>query len=64
MILLGEKDVVFGDHGTIIMPERLRSHGSRHEIVVPILGYNGTFEGFSFAENRDIGRYVLERVLT
>ena len=45
------------------MPPRLRSHGSRHECRVPLIGYNGDFHRFSFEENRDIGRYVLERVL-
>ena len=41
----------------------LRSHASAHEQDVPIIGYNGDFDGFEFSENRDIGRYVFERVL-
>ena len=28
-----------------------------------ILGYNGRFDGFAFEENRDVGRYIIERVL-
>ena len=27
------------------------------------IGYNGDFDGFDFNENRDLGRYVFERVL-
>jgi hypothetical protein len=46
------------------MPPRLRSHASTHERRVPLIGYNGNFEGFSIEENRDLGRYVFERVLT
>ena len=64
IVVTGEADVVFGDPSEVEMPPRLRSHASAHEIPVPILGYNGDFDGFSFEENRDIGRYVFERVLT
>ena len=41
----------------------LRSHASAHEQDIPIIGYNGAFDGFDFNENRDLGRYVFERVL-
>ena len=57
-------EVVFGDADEVAMPEGLRSHGSQHEREVPIVGYNGDFDGFTFEENRDVGRYVFERVLT
>ncbi len=57
-------EVVFGDADEVAMPEGLRSHGSQHERNVPIVGYNGDFDGFTFEENRDVGRYVFERVLT
>ncbi len=55
--------VVFGDADEVSLPEGLRSHGSVHERDIPIVGYNGDFEGFEFRENRDAGRYVFERVL-
>jgi len=45
------------------MPPNLRSHGSTHELRVPIMGYNDDFGGFSFGENRDIGCYIFEHVL-
>ena len=68
--------VVTGDSETVFGPKELsdtwnetgagsglRSHASAHEQDVPIIGYNGDFEGFRFAENRDLGRYIFERVL-
>ena len=63
IVVTGEPDVVFGDPSETEMPPRLRSHASTHERQVPLLGYNGDFEGFSFQENRDLGRFVLQRVL-
>ncbi len=63
LVVVGEKDTVFGDPAKVELPQALRSHGSTTEQEVPIIGYNGDFEGFSFNENRDLGRYVFERVL-
>jgi phosphonoacetate hydrolase len=63
IVVTGEADVVFGNSSKVSMPPGLRSHASVHETPVPILGYNGNFDGFSFEENRDVGRYVFERVL-
>ena len=63
IVVTGEPDVVFGDPSEVELPPRLRSHASTHECDVPILGYNGDFAGFEFQENRDVGRYVFERVL-
>ena len=63
IVVTGEPDVVFGDPSETEMPPRLRSHASTHERQVPLLGYNGDFDGFSFQENRDLGRFVFERVL-
>ena len=68
--------VVTGDAETVFGPSEigdswndtgagsgLRSHASAHEQDIPIIGYNGDLDGFDFNENRDIGRYVFERVL-
>ena len=63
LVVTGHPDTVFGDPAEVEMPPRLRSHGSAHERAVPIFAHNGDFDGFTFAENRDIGRYVFERVL-
>ncbi len=64
LVVTGDVDTVFGDPSQVELPPRLRSHGSEHERAVPIFAYNGDFEGFEFSENRDIGRYVFERVLS
>lgn len=63
IMVLGSQGVVFGNPEEVQMPETLRSHGSLHEERVPIIGYGAGFEGFEFRENRDVGRYVFERVL-
>ena len=63
VVVTGERDVVFGDRTEVEMPPGLRTHGSSRERQVPLFGYNGDFAGFSFEENRDVGRYVFERVL-
>lgn len=62
MVVLGGPDVVFGRPSEVSLPPRLRSHGSLHERNVPIIGHGGDFEGFEFRENRDVGRYVLQRL--
>ena len=63
IVVTGEADVVFGDPDEAQIPPRLRSHASAHEQDIPLLGYNGDFDGFEFRENRDLGRYVFEKVL-
>lgn len=64
LVVTGTEDVVFGDPAEVELPTGLRSHGSTTEQDVPIFGCNGDFQDFSFRENRDLGRYVFERVLT
>ena len=63
IVVTGAPDAVFGDPNEVDLPPRLRSHASAHERDVPLIGYNGNFDGFSFEENRDMGRYIFERVL-
>ena len=63
IVVTGQEDVVFGNPSEVAMPPGLRSHASLHEQRIPLIGYNGDFGGFSFDENRDIGRYIIERVL-
>jgi len=63
IVVTGEQDVVFGDPSEVELPSNLRSHGSTHEQSIPLIGYNGDFDGFSFEENLDLGRYIFERVL-
>ena len=63
LMVLGAPDVVFGDPEQVTMPPSLRSHGSLHEDRVPIIAYGNGFDGFRFRENKDLGRFVFERVL-
>jgi phosphonoacetate hydrolase len=63
IMVLGASDVVFGNPQEVTLPTHLRSHGSLYEDQVPIIGWGGDFDGFEFKENRDVGRYVFERVL-
>ena len=63
LMALGAGDTVFGSLDEVEMPPGLRSHGSLHEEAVPILGCGSGLAGFSFQENTDLGRYVMERVL-
>lgn len=63
IVVTGAPDVVFGNPAEVTLPVGLRSHGSAHEQQVPIIGYGGDFGGFEFRENRDLGRYVSQRVL-
>ena len=55
--------MVFGNPEEVTLPQTLRSHGSLYEDRVPIIGCGGNFDGFEFRENKDLGRYVFERVL-
>ncbi len=63
VVVTADSDSVFGDASQVQLPPRLRSHASAHERDIPLFGYNGDFDGFAFEENRDLGRYVFERVL-
>ena len=63
IMVLGGPEVVFGDPSELALPPTLRSHGSLYEDRVPIIGCGGSFDGFEFRENKDLGRYVFERVL-
>ena len=63
IMVLGAPGVVFGDPEEVTMPPTLRSHGSLHEERVPVIGYGGNFDGFEFRENKDLGRFVFQRVL-
>ena len=63
IMVLGDADVVFGDPAEVEMPSGLRSHGSAHEIAVPIIGCGPGLSGSKFEENRHVGRYILDEVL-
>lgn len=57
---LADKDTVFGELEVASEPVTVRSHGSRHESYVPIIGYNSPWSASDFEYNLDVGRLFLE----
>ena len=60
IFVLADKTTVFGELETAVEPTDVRSHGSRHESYVPIIGYNSPWSATDFEYNLDIGRLFLE----
>lgn len=60
IFLLADKDTVFGELNVASESISIRSHGSRHESYVPIIGYNSPYSVSDFNYNLDIGRIFLE----
>ena len=57
---LADKKTVFGELEVSVEPTSVRSHGSRHESYVPIIGYNSPWSATDFKYNLDVGRLFLE----
>ncbi|HID96557.1 MAG TPA: PglZ domain-containing protein [Candidatus Latescibacteria bacterium] len=53
LFVLGDKDVVFGNFEAIEVPVKVRTHGSRHESVVPIITYGSKMKG-DYQRNLDL----------
>jgi len=62
VIVTADKDTVFGDTDLVEMPDDLRSHGSEHEQLIPIIGYNIKDSSHQFTENRHMGTYVINQL--
>ena len=60
IFVLADKDTVFGELEVASEPVSVRSHGSRHESYVPIIGYNSPWSASDFEYNLDVGRFFLE----
>ena len=60
LFLLADETTVFGELETAVEPATVRSHGSRHESYVPIIGYNSPWSATDFAYNVDVGSRFLE----
>jgi phosphonoacetate hydrolase len=60
IFVLADKTTVFGELEVAIEPTAVRSHGSRHESYVPIIGYNSPWSATDFEYNVDVGRLFLE----
>ena len=60
IFVLADETTVFGELETAVEPTNVRSHGSRHESYVPIIGYNSPWSETDFEYNLDVGRLFLE----
>ncbi len=60
IFVLANKDTVFGELDVASESIFVRSHGSRHESYVPIIGYNSPWSATDFGYNVDVGRLFLE----
>ena len=60
IFVLADKETVFGELEVASEQVSVRSHGSRHESYVPIIGYNSAWSASEFEYNLDVGRLFLE----
>ena len=60
IFVLADQDTVFGELTETETPVDIRSHGSRHESEVPVIGYNSSWIASDFAYNLDVGRLFLK----
>ncbi len=56
LFVLGKPGVVFGEFTAERVPVNVRSHGSRHESIVPIYGYNAQAPAARYTYNLDVVR--------
>ncbi len=59
IFLLADKNTVFGVLDVASEPVSVRSHGSRHESYVPIIGYNNPWLASDYEYNLDVGRHII-----
>lgn len=60
IFVLADKDTVFGELDVMSESVSVRSHGSRHESYVPIIGYNSPWSATDFEYNLNIGKLFLK----
>ena len=63
IMVLGAQDVVFGNPSEVAIPPKLRSHGSTHELDIPVIAYGQGLNAAHFTENRSLGQYIIDHVL-
>ena len=63
IFVLADCDTVFGELEETRTEVSLRSHGSRYESFVPVIGYNSPWRAEDFTYNVDVGRLFLESIL-
>ncbi len=54
LLVLGTEEVVFGEYDDAVREVCIRSHGSRYESKVPIIGYNSQAEPDEYKYNFDV----------
>ena len=59
IFVLADNNTVFGKLDVESESVSIRSHGSRHESYVPIIGYNSPWSATDFEYNLDVGRLFL-----
>jgi len=64
IMALGAQDVVFGNPLEVALPHKLRSHGSTHELDIPVIAFGQDLDIAHFKENRSLGQYVIDHVLS
>ena len=62
IFVLADQDTVFGELTEMETRVDIRSHGSRHESEVPVIGYNSPWGASDFVYNLDVGRLFLKSV--
>lgn len=60
LFALADENTVFGELDMTSEPVSIRSHGSRHESYVPIIGYNSPWLATDFEYNLDVGKFFLK----
>ena len=60
IFVLADETTTFGELEVPVESAIVRSHGSRHESYVPIIGYNSSWLATDFKYNVDVGRLFLE----
>lgn len=58
LVLLGDIETAFGAFDEPEQAIDIRSHGSLHEVPVPVITWGPMFEGFDGNENRSIGEWL------
>jgi phosphonoacetate hydrolase len=61
LVLLGDRETAFGASEAPEEEVAIRTHGSLHERLVPIITCGPAFKGFDGMENRSIGEWLVRR---
>ena len=64
LIVMGDKNTVFGDIPKSKFPRHLRSHASKHETSIPLVAINSHQISDYFIENKSIGSYIINSYKT